>query len=49
MGGHATVYRLTAAFGHRFPGAPPMLLLDHVGARSGTARARSSTPATART
>ena len=33
MGGHTTVYRLTGGLvGHRFPGAPPMLLLDHVGA-----------------
>ncbi|MCW3032566.1 MAG: hypothetical protein QOK19_514 [Solirubrobacteraceae bacterium] len=39
MGGHATVYRLTGGLvGHRFPGAPPMLLLDHVGARSGARR-----------
>jgi F420H(2)-dependent quinone reductase len=39
MGGHAAVYRATnGIIGHRFPGAPPMLLLDHVGARSGTKR-----------
>jgi F420H(2)-dependent quinone reductase len=39
MGGHAAVYRATnGLIGHRFPGAPPMLLLDHVGARSGTRR-----------
>jgi deazaflavin-dependent oxidoreductase (nitroreductase family) len=38
MGGHARIYRATGGLiGHRFPGAPPMLLLDHVGARSGTA------------
>ena len=39
MGAHTTVYRLTGGLvGHRFPGAPPMLLLDHVGAKSGTKR-----------
>jgi deazaflavin-dependent oxidoreductase (nitroreductase family) len=39
MGGHATVYRLTNGLvGHRFPGSPPMLLLDHVGAKSGQKR-----------
>jgi len=39
MGGHATVYRATNGLvGHRFPGAPPMLLLDHVGAKSATRR-----------
>ena len=39
MAGHATVYRATGGLiGHRFPGAPPMLLLDHVGARSGKRR-----------
>jgi deazaflavin-dependent oxidoreductase (nitroreductase family) len=39
MGGHATVYRLThGLIGHRIPGGPPMLLLDHVGARSGQKR-----------
>ena len=32
---HATVYRLTGGLvGQRVPGAPPMLLLEHVGARS---------------
>ncbi|GAC1321536.1 MAG: nitroreductase/quinone reductase family protein [Thermoleophilaceae bacterium] len=42
MKGHAIVYRATGGLvGHRFPGAPPMLLLDHVGARSG---ARRTTP-----
>lgn len=39
MKGHTAVYRATrGAVGHRFPGAPPMLLLEHVGARSGTRR-----------
>lgn len=39
MGAHATIYRLSGGLiGHRFPGAPPMLLLDHVGAKSGTKR-----------
>jgi len=39
MGTHTAVYRLTGGLiGHRFPGAPPMLLLDHVGARSGVKR-----------
>jgi deazaflavin-dependent oxidoreductase (nitroreductase family) len=39
MAGHAAVYRATGGrIGHRFPGAPPMLLLDHVGAKSGIAR-----------
>ena len=39
MGGHTTVYRLSHGLvGHRFPGAPPMLLLDHVGAKSGKKR-----------
>jgi deazaflavin-dependent oxidoreductase (nitroreductase family) len=39
MGIHAHVYRLTRGMvGHRFPGAPPMLLLEHVGAKSGTRR-----------
>jgi deazaflavin-dependent oxidoreductase (nitroreductase family) len=39
MGGHAAVYRATNGLvGHRFPGSPPMLLLDHVGARSATRR-----------
>ena len=35
LGAHTRVYRLTRGLvGHRFPGAPPMLLLDHMGARS---------------
>ena len=39
MGGHATIYRATnGLIGHRFPGQPPVLLLDHVGARTGTHR-----------
>jgi deazaflavin-dependent oxidoreductase (nitroreductase family) len=39
MGVHTQVYRLSQGMvGHRFPGAPPMLLLDHVGARSGVKR-----------
>ena len=39
MAGHTVVYRATNGLvGHRFPGAPPMLLLDHVGAKTGTKR-----------
>jgi F420H(2)-dependent quinone reductase len=39
MGGHTAVYRLSGGLiGHRFPGAPPTLLLDHIGAKSGTKR-----------
>ena len=39
MKGHASVYRATGGrIGHRFPGIAPMLLLDHVGAKSGTKR-----------
>jgi len=39
MKGHTTVYRATrGVIGHRFPGAPEMLLLDHVGAKSGAHR-----------
>ena len=39
MGGHAAIYRATnGMIGQRFPGLPPILLLDHVGARSGTRR-----------
>ena len=39
MGLHTVVYRATGGLvGHRFPGAPPMLLLDHVGAKSGIER-----------
>jgi len=39
MGAHTAVYRATGGVvGHRIPGGPPMLLLDHVGAKSGTKR-----------
>ena len=39
MDGHARIYRATNGLvGHRIPGLPPMLLLDHVGAKSGTKR-----------
>jgi deazaflavin-dependent oxidoreductase (nitroreductase family) len=39
MSAHTRVYRATGGVvGHRFPGGPPMLLLDHVGARSATRR-----------
>lgn len=39
MGAHARIYRATdGLIGHRFPGAPHTLLLDHVGAKSGTRR-----------
>ncbi len=39
MGGHAAIYRATnGLIGHRVPGAPPSLLLDHVGAKTGTKR-----------
>jgi deazaflavin-dependent oxidoreductase (nitroreductase family) len=39
IGGHTAVYRATHGLvGHHVPGAPPMLLLDHVGARSGKVR-----------
>jgi F420H(2)-dependent quinone reductase len=39
MGAHAAVYRATNGLvGHRLPGMPPMLLVDHVGAKSGTRR-----------
>jgi deazaflavin-dependent oxidoreductase (nitroreductase family) len=39
MGVHTQIYRLTGGvIGHRFPGTPPMLLLDHVGAKSGVKR-----------
>jgi F420H(2)-dependent quinone reductase len=41
MQGHTKIYRLTGGrVGHRVPGAPPMLLLDHLGAKS--ARLRTS-------
>jgi F420H(2)-dependent quinone reductase len=39
MGGHAAIYRVShGLIGHRFPGTPPTLLLDHVGARSAIKR-----------
>jgi deazaflavin-dependent oxidoreductase (nitroreductase family) len=39
MGLHTHAYRLShGLIGHRFPGSPPMLLLDHVGARTKTKR-----------
>ena len=39
MGLHTAAYRATRGrIGHRIPGLPPMLLLDHVGAKSGTRR-----------
>jgi deazaflavin-dependent oxidoreductase (nitroreductase family) len=37
--GHTVLYRATrGVIGQRFPGLPPMLLLDHVGRNSGTHR-----------
>ena len=39
MGGHTAIYRATrGVIGHRVPGIGSMLLLDHVGAKSGTKR-----------
>jgi deazaflavin-dependent oxidoreductase (nitroreductase family) len=39
MGGHTFLYRASGGLiGHRVPGAPPTLLLDHVGAKSGKRR-----------
>jgi deazaflavin-dependent oxidoreductase (nitroreductase family) len=39
MSGHAKIYRATnGLIGYHVPGAPPMLLLDHVGAKSGKSR-----------
>ena len=36
---HTAIYRLSGGLiGHRVPFLPPMLLLDHVGAKSGTKR-----------
>ncbi len=36
---HMAVYRVSGGrIGHRVPGVPPMLLLDHVGAKSGAKR-----------
>lgn len=37
--GHTALYRASGGrLGHKPPGLPPMLLLDHVGARSGVRR-----------
>jgi deazaflavin-dependent oxidoreductase (nitroreductase family) len=39
MGGHTLIYRASGGLiGHRVPGAPPTLLLEHVGAKSGQKR-----------
>lgn len=39
MGGHTAIYRAShGLIGHRIPGQPPVLLLDHVGAKSATRR-----------
>lgn len=39
MGVHTLAYRATrGVVGHRLPGAPQVLLLDHVGAKSGRRR-----------
>src|SRR5215218_6849402 len=39
VGGHVALYRRSGGrLGHKPPFAPPMLLLDHVGARSGVRR-----------
>jgi len=39
VGAHARLYRVTRGrVGHRVRGLPPMLLLDHTGARSGRRR-----------
>jgi deazaflavin-dependent oxidoreductase (nitroreductase family) len=39
FGLHKTIYRLSGGLvGHRIPFVPPMLLLDHVGAKSGKKR-----------
>jgi F420H(2)-dependent quinone reductase len=39
MGLHTLAYRATGGrIGHRFPGTAPMLLLDHVGAKTGKKR-----------
>ena len=39
MGAHTFVYRASGGLvGHSFPGTPPMLLLHHKGAKSGTER-----------
>jgi len=39
MQGHTAIYRAShGLIGHRFPCAPPMLLLDHIGAKSAARR-----------
>ena len=39
MGGHAWIYRATnGRIGQKFPGFPPICLIDHVGAKSGKRR-----------
>ena len=39
MDGHTFIYRASGGLiGHRVPGAPPTLLLEHVGAKSGEKR-----------
>lgn len=39
MAGHTAIYKATGGrIGHTFPGMPAMLLLDHVGAKSGKKR-----------
>jgi deazaflavin-dependent oxidoreductase (nitroreductase family) len=39
MGVHTAVYRLSGGrIGRKFPGTPPMLLLEHEGAKSGRRR-----------
>jgi deazaflavin-dependent oxidoreductase (nitroreductase family) len=39
VGAHTAVYRVSGGLiGQHFPGAPPMLLLDHIGAKSGKVR-----------
>ncbi len=39
MRGHAAIFRATGGvIGGQLPGLPPLLLLDHVGAKSGTRR-----------
>jgi F420H(2)-dependent quinone reductase len=39
IGGHTRIYRATnGLIGHRLPGSPPTLLLDHTGAKSGKRR-----------
>lgn len=39
MAGHTAIYKATGGrIGHTFPGMPSMLLLEHVGAKSGVKR-----------